>query len=259
MIPKKIHYCWFGGKEKPESVKRCLRSWKTHLPDYEIIEWNENNFHINSYVFVKEAYNSGKFGFIVDVLRMYVLKQQGGIYLDTDVEFIRPLPEKFLDESAFGCYEVDNLLNVGLIASEKNGKFVNDILKLYENKHFLKEDGSLNTEDTGPKIATEFLKQKAYKLEGKQECKDNYFNVFPADYFSPKDYKTGLCEITDNTVCIHLYDASWVDNKTLGIFYNNQKKNRVIKAIKDCESFMTKRAILGLVRRTLNIKLKDFL
>jgi hypothetical protein len=255
MIPKIIHYCWFGGKEKPESVKRCINSWKLHLPDYEIIEWNENNYDVNSHQFVKEAYETKKFGFIVDVLRMHTLNELGGIYLDTDVEFIRSLPDYFLEQKAFGSFEVGNLLNVGLLASEKNGDFVHHMLNVYKEKHFIIE-GKPNLNFTGPIGTTEYLKSIGFLMNGTFEQKD-IFTIYSADYFSPKDYKTGLCEITDNTVCIHLYDATWVDEK---LQKENQLKDRLIKSILDCKTFMSNRAILGLSYRTLNIKsIKQFI
>ena len=249
MIPKIIHYCWFGRNEKPESVLRCIKSWKLHLPDFKIIEWNEENFDINSHQFVKEAYLAKKYGFIVDVLRMYALKEMGGIYLDTDVEFIRSLPEPFLNDKAFGCFEIDYKINVGLIASEKNGVFVNAIYNLYKDRHFI-IDGKINEDFTGPVGVTKYLNNIGILLDGNY-IKNEFLTIYPLEYFSPKDYKTGLCNITDNTVCIHLYDASWVDAKQL---LKNQYKERLIKSIKECITFMTPRAILGLVYRTLNIK-----
>lgn len=255
MIPKIIHYCWFGGKPKPKSVERCINSWKLHLPDYEIIEWNEENYDINSHQFVKEAYEAKKFGFIVDVLRLYSLSKHGGIYLDTDVEFIRPLSDVFLQEKAFGCYEIDNLLNVGLLASEKNGSFVNNMLDIYKNKHFI-INGQANLNYTGPVGTSEHLKSVGFVMNGSLEQKD-IFTIYPADYFSPKDYRTGLCDISNNTVCIHLYDATWVDEK---LQKENQLKDRLIKSIIDCKKIMSPRAILGLTYKTIGIKnIKQFI
>lgn len=255
MIPKIIHYCWFGGKEKPESVKRCINSWKLHLNDYKIIEWNESNFDISSHQFVKEAYEAKKYGFIVDVLRLYVLNKVGGIYLDTDVEFIRQLPDYFLEKDGFGCFEVDNFLNVGLLASKRGGFLIANMLDVYKEKHFL-INGEPNLDYTGPIGITEYLKSIGYLMNGNLEEKE-IFTIYPSDYFSPKDYKTGLCEITDNTICIHLYDATWVDEK---LQKENQLKDRLIKSVLDCKNFMNARAILGLTFRTLGIKnIKQFL
>ncbi|MEH7419501.1 capsular polysaccharide synthesis protein, partial [Neobacillus drentensis] len=109
VIPKTIHYCWFGEKEKPELVKKCLNSWKETLPDYQIIEWNEKNFDINANKYVKEAYQSGKFAFVSDYVRVFVLYRFGGIYLDTDVEVFKPF-DIFLHHSSFWGFEQENYI-----------------------------------------------------------------------------------------------------------------------------------------------------
>lgn len=249
MIPKIIHYCWFGGKEKPKSVQRCINSWKLHLPDYEIREWNEDNFDINAYPFAKAAYEKKKFGFTADVARFLALKEYGGIYLDTDVEFIRSMSDTFLHDNAFGCFETGNCVNVGLLGSIREGTFVTAMLEKYTNSLFIL-NGKPNLAFTSPIAATEYLKDSGFRMDGTFE-KHASFTIYSADYFSPKDFKTGLCEITDNTVCIHLYDASWVDEKQQK---QNMLKERLIKAVSDCSSIMTHRAIIGLVLRTLNIR-----
>lgn len=143
MIPKKIHYCWFGRGQMPELAKKCIESWKKYLPDYEIKEWNEDNFDLNAYPYVREAYDNRKFAFVTDVVRLYALYTEGGIYMDTDVEVLKSL-DGFLHHVAFSGFEDDHNIPSGIMASEKGGKWAKDNLDYYVGKHFIKEDGSLD-------------------------------------------------------------------------------------------------------------------
>ncbi|MBR0278262.1 MAG: hypothetical protein IJQ50_07375 [Clostridia bacterium] len=112
-IPKKIHYCWFGEEKHSKKIKKCIKSWKKHCPDYEIIEWNEKNFDIHCFKWVEQAYNNKKWAFVSDYVRLFVLYNYVGIYLDTDVEIIKPL-DKFLKHNLFSemeniyCYDIEN-------------------------------------------------------------------------------------------------------------------------------------------------------
>ena len=123
MIPKKIHYCWFGKGEKPKLVKDCIDSWKKNCHDYEIIEWNEDNFDININAYVKEAYECKKYAFVTDFVRLFVLKKYGGVYMDTDVEVIKSL-DGFLKHHAFSSFENNDYIPTGIMASEKNNKWI---------------------------------------------------------------------------------------------------------------------------------------
>lgn len=230
MIPKILHYCWFGEKELPKSVLACIESWKKYMPDFEIKCWNENTFDINSHQFVKECYEAKKYGFIVDVLRNYVLIKEGGIYLDTDIEFIKTLDYEMLNLPAFISYEINNFPNVGFVASEKNGKLVNDVYDLYKDRHFLNKDGSFNQSFTGPRGYKKVLEKKGVVLDGLFKTIEDYVDIYPQDYFSPKSYETGLIELSKNTYAIHHYDATWVDNKKM--FYDSQRKSRLNKYLR---------------------------
>lgn len=161
MIPKVIHYCWFGRGEMPTLTLKCIDSWKQYLPEYEIMLWNEDNFDINSYQYTADAYRERKYAFVADVCRLHALKEMGGLYLDTDVEFIRPLDDSFLDDVAFTGFE-DSLVSAGVIGSVKNGEWVSDLLSFYHDKSFYKADGSM---DINPitEMITDFMgREKIY-------------------------------------------------------------------------------------------------
>ena len=135
MIPKIIHYCWFGGNPLPELAKKCIASWKLYCPDYEIKEWNESNFDLNYCDYVREAYDSKNWAFVSDVARLYALVTEGGIYMDTDVEVIKPL-DNLLKYHAVSGFETETTIPTGLIAGEKENPMLKELLYEYKNIHF---------------------------------------------------------------------------------------------------------------------------
>lgn len=210
MIPKIIHYCWFGNGEMPELVLNCLESWKNHLPEYEIMRWSEENFDINGYHFAAEAYKERKFAFVADVCRLHALKQMGGVYLDTDVEFLRPLDDTILNNKAFTGFEDNLLLSSAIMGSEKNGQWINDLLSYYENKSFYLKDGNLDV-NPNTEIITAFMKDKKGVLINNTFQKlEDYCTIYPSDYFCPKSWKTLKINTTPNTYCIHHFAGSWI-------------------------------------------------
>jgi hypothetical protein len=212
MIPKKIHYCWFGGKQFPALAVKCLDSWKNFLPEYEIIEWNEQNFDLNKFGFAKEAYESKKFAYVTDVCRLYALKEMGGIYMDTDVEVLKPL-DCFLNDTAFSGFESNLVLPTGIMASEKEGVWVTEMLEYYENKKFLDNDNKpMLIPNT--RIITESMTKKGFVIKNSFQKKEGYITFYPSDYFCPKDNVTGYIFITENTHCIHHFSGSWLSNKS---------------------------------------------
>ena len=258
MIPKIIHYCWFGGKELPQSAIDCITSWKKYLPDFEIKCWNEETFDVNSHQFVKECYEAKKYGFIVDVLRNYVLINEGGIYLDTDVEFIKPLDYEMLNLSAFISYEINNFPNVGLVASEKNGRLVNDVFDLYNDRDFINEDGNFNQSFTGPMGYKKILEDRGLTLDGIYKNENNYVVIYPQEYFSPKSYETGLIELSKNTYAIHHYEATWIDDKEL--FYNNQRIGKILKYLKSAlNESKNENELLNLLKKELKFSNSDLI
>ena len=216
MIPKVIHYCWFGGKPLPKDAEKYIRSWKKYLPDYEIIRWDESNFDVNAIPYIKEAYASGKYAFVSDYARFWILYNNGGLYFDTDVEVIRSLDDIIQAGPFLGVeQQTDEYITVapGLcIGAEKNNELFRILIEKYKTFHFLEPDGSFCLKNV-VEITTELLRQ--FNLENTdkvQQCCG--FNIYPKDYFCPIDYKTRELTITSNTRTIHHYAESWVPKST---------------------------------------------
>lgn len=207
-IPKVIHYCWFGGNPLPPIARKCINSWKTFCPSYEIKEWNENNFDINCNQYVKEAYENRKWAFITDYVRLKILYDYGGIYMDTDVEVIKPL-DQFLRLPAFSGYEEDNRIPTGTIGAARGNKWIRKLLKDYDGRRFIKPDGSFDMTTNVQLITdrTKFLYN--IKLNNqKQETSD--FTLYPFEWFCAKSLYTGKIVRTRNTYTIHHFSGSWM-------------------------------------------------
>ena len=202
MIPQKIHYCWFGRGEKPKLAKRCIASWKKYCPDYEIIEWNEDNFDINTNEYTKWCYENKKYAFLSDYVRLLVVYQNGGIYFDTDVELIRN-PDFLLENKAFFGFECSEYVNTGVgFGSEAENIAVNQMideyLPLLDGKH-----GVIGC----PKLNTEALVKLGLKRDGSYQ-EFPWGTVYPKEYFNPYESTTGVLNKTENTVSIHWYMGS---------------------------------------------------
>lgn len=211
MIPKIIHYCWFGGKPMPELALKCIASWKKYLPDYELRLWNEETFNINSVPYVKEAYEARKFAFVTDYIRLWALEREGGVYMDTDVEILRPLDD-LIHLPAFTGYEASmaNAPVTGLMASAPHGVWVTEQLAYYnENRHFRLEDGSLDMTPNTITIA-DIMVKGGFVIDGEYGVYKNDLHVFPVDYFCPLT-STRVLKLTKNTYCIHHFAGSWVE------------------------------------------------
>ncbi len=213
MIPKKIHYFWFGGNEKPKSVVKCINSWKKYCPDYEIIEWNETNFDVHCMPFVEQAYEAKKYAFVSDVARLIVVYEHGGIYMDTDVEVIKPLDD-LLKNKAYMSFENDEYVNSGQgFASQAGVHFFKEHIDEYIYDVFIKEDGSFNILGCA-RVATRLVEKKGIELNGKEQIIDDV-HIYPAEYFNPYDSITGRLKKTSNTYSIHWYDQSWGNDSRL--------------------------------------------
>lgn len=213
MIPRIIHYCWFGHNPLPDMAKKCIASWKKYCPDYDIKEWNESNFDVNCCAYVKEAYEAKKWAFVSDYARFKILYEQGGVYFDTDVELIRPLDEILTKGGFMGIEKHEKTVAVnpglGLAVAPGTGIYY-ELMNAYHERHFKNEDGSLNLK-TVVEYTTECLRKHGLKDENQiQEVAGIY--VYPKEYFNPCDMDTGKIIITDKTVSIHHYAASWVDD-----------------------------------------------
>ena len=205
-IPKIIHYCWFGGNPLPEDAKRYIDSWKKYCPDYQIIEWNEENFNINSVPYVREAYEEKKWAFITDYVRLYALEKMGGVYMDTDVEVLKNL-DAFLINEGFSGFERVDAIPTGIMAAEKCNPFIIELLHEYDDLHFRRQDGSLDLTTNVTRITNCALRH-GLKLNNRQQDL-GHFTIYPKDYFCPKDYITGEVHLTHNTYTIHHFSGSW--------------------------------------------------
>ena len=206
MIPKTIHYCWFGGNPLPKSAEDCIRSWEKHCPDYEIIEWNETNFDIDSNLYTKQAYENKKWAFITDVVRLYALYNYGGIYMDTDVEVIKPL-DCFLHHHAFSGFEDPENIPTGIMAAEKGHPLFKRLLEYYDNRPFVvngEPDLTTNVTTITKLLLTEgFVPNNSF-----QEIAG--FALYPYDYFCPRDIHTMQLVVTENTYTIHHFAGTWL-------------------------------------------------
>ena len=215
MIPKKIHYCWFGGAPIPEKDKRCIDSWRLFCPDYEIIEWNESNYDINKNLYMKQAYINKKWGFVPDFARYDIIYTHGGIYLDTDVEILKPLDNLLVNEAFMG-YEDDKFINGGIgFGAEKGNKIIKSLRDMYNDLNFVNEDGSLNLTPS-PKYITDLLQTKGLSSNNTEQLIENV-RIYPRDFFSPKEYISNRIKITDNTYTIHHFNASWKSKREIRV------------------------------------------
>lgn len=207
MIPKVIHYCWFGRGEKPKLAEKCIASWKEYCPDYEIIEWNEDNFDVNCCAYVKEAYENKKYAFVSDYVRLYAIYTEGGIYMDTDVEVVKKLDE-YLCHKAFSGFESETLIPTGIMAGEKNLPLFEELLDYYVNRHFINSNGDMDT-TTNVSIITSIMSKKGFIPNGKFQIVDG-LALYPRDVFCPFDNATGVMYGSEATATIHWFNKSWV-------------------------------------------------
>ena len=233
MSSKSIHYCWFGRKEKPNPVLKCIESWRKFFPDFEIKEWNEDNFDIDCNKYVKQAYDSKMYAFVSDYARFWVLFNFGGLYFDTDVEAIRPF-DALLDDAAFAGLETKEYVAPGLViwCKNKGNTIIKDMLNNYSDLEFINSDGTFNTL-TVCVYFTEILKRYGFaKGNVKQICGD--FTIYPIEYFCPYNDLTGALNITSNTYTIHWYHKTWMSKRQI---YQN-KCTRVLHRIFGVEFFI---------------------
>lgn len=205
MIPKTIHYCWFGGKEKPPGVNKRIEEWKAMIPDYEIKEWNEDNFDVWKMAYTREAYLSGNYAFVADVCRLVALYEYGGIYLDTDIEVVKRF-DKFLSETSFVGYEHQQTawIGTGVIGAERGAGWIKEFINIYKHRHFINAFGhAVRTPNT--KLLTLHLMPNLSR-----EMRPRIYDV---DYFCAKDTATGKLATTVRTVCIHHFACSWARGK----------------------------------------------
>lgn len=246
MIPKKIHYCWFGRNPLPESAQKCIASWRKFFPDYEIIEWNEDNFDVDCIPYTAQAYAAKKYAFVSDYARFKILYENGGLYFDTDVEVIKSFDD-ILDKGPFMGFEVDpnprrpyGAVNPGVgIGAESDMELYKAILDYYSTLNFLQSDGSYNMTDAVVNITSrEFVKAGLEDKAGIQ-CVSG-ITVYPSDYFNPLDDATGRLRKTVNTHSIHWFSKTW-----LNVSPWRQRLSRLSHRLFGVNTFGKLRKILG--------------
>ena len=190
----------------PGLAYKCFDSWTKYLPDYELRFWNEDNFNLDIVPYVKEAYVAKKFAFVSDYVRLFVLYQYGGIYMDTDVEIIKNLDD-LLNYPAFSGFESEKDIPTGIMASEQFGEWAKEQLEYYKDRHFILPDGTYDL-TTNCAIISRIMSANGFILKNSYQVYKNCMHIFPQDYFCPKS-RTGIITITENTYCIHHFTGSW--------------------------------------------------
>jgi hypothetical protein len=218
MIPKIIHYCWFGNSQKSQLNNYCIESWKKLCPDYEIVEWNESNYDIQKNKYMYDAYLAGKWGFVSDYARLDIIYNEGGIYLDTDVELLKNLDSLLTNRAYFG-FEIaegkdglEPFIATGLgFGAEKGNEVVAGMRSCYDNLSFYDETGTMQLIPC-PVYNTQYLMGLGFV---RKDCIQQRAGVqiYPHEYFAPKNYITGKLNLTPNTISIHHYNGSWISNR----------------------------------------------
>ena len=211
-MEKVIHYCWFGGKPLPRSAEKCIASWKKFLPEYRIVRWDESNFDVNAIPYTREAYAAGKYAFVSDYARFWILYHNGGVYFDTDVELIKNMDDILAKGDFLGVEsKMPRMITVnpGLgFAASRGSVLLEELLDLYRGLNFLNADGTPCLKNIVEITTEQLLKQGLKNTPEVQECCG--FTIYPKDYFCPIDYDTRELVITENTRTIHHYAESWV-------------------------------------------------
>jgi hypothetical protein len=213
MIPKTIHYCWLSGDAFPNKINYCLNSWKKHLKGYDFILWDLKKFDINSSLWVKQAFENKKYAFAADYIRLYALYHCGGIYLDSDVELLKPIDELLTLPYFVGKENSHSEVEPAIMGAEKGTEWIKKCLDYYNNRSFITEKEEFDTR-TLPNIMSEIIREN-YIIQDVYAVEEigndgNLFYRFPIDFFSPRDWQTNKLKITANTYSVHHYSASWL-------------------------------------------------
>lgn len=210
MIPKTIHFCWFGQNEKPALVKKCIESWRLKCPDYRIVEWNEDNFDLSENAYAKEAYAAQKWAFVTDYARLKIIYSCGGIYLDTDVELLKSL-DALLPNKAFLGLEDTGKIATGLgFGAEAGNPVIGEMLQDYGDIHFENPDGSLNTLPCPVRNTESILHRLPTKMDYDRIINIQDATIYPREYFCPLSADGTTMLKTENTYSIHWFTASWL-------------------------------------------------
>ena len=208
-IPKIVHYAWFGRGKKSELAQKCIDSWKKHLPDYQFKEWNEDNFDLDLYPFARGAYESRKFAYVSDVVRLYALYTEGGIYMDTDVEVIKNMDE-LLCLHGFSGFQSQTEIPTGTMAAEPGNEWIKDQLDYYSDVVFSLSDVDDKLITNVDIITTMSVNKHGLILNNEEQELKYGMVMYPIDYFCAKSADTGKLNVTDNTYTIHHFAGSWI-------------------------------------------------
>lgn len=222
-IPKIIHFVWLGNGEYDELIKKCLDSWKSILCDYEIMIWNETNIEIEDCIYAKQAYAEKQYAFVSDYVRLKVLYEYGGIYLDSDIEVLKKFDD-LLEAKAFTCFENDHAIAAWIFGSEKGNPIFKEFMEYYQKKPFILEGGEYD-KTPNPVPMTKICIKNGLKLNGKTQDLCNII-VYQQDYFCPYNRATEELNITENTYCIHYFNGTWISDSKKEII---MKRKKVIK------------------------------
>lgn len=216
MIPKIVHFCWFGSNPYPNKIKKCIESWQKYLPNYEFKLWNEETFDIEkSCQYVRDAYKEKKYAFVSDFVRLYALYNYGGVYLDTDIEIINEIPVGILNHKLILSLDDEGYIAGSFIGSKKNVSFLSHMINFYENLSFYNNDGSLNMEVNNTYLQQELIKKGYdYKQINKQQFLKDDIVLYPDDFFHCRSLTTGKLNITTNSIAIHWHSILWASQKT---------------------------------------------
>lgn len=205
MIPKVIHYCWFGGQKLPNEVNAYINTWRKHLPDFEIKQWDESNFDVNAILYTRQAYFAKKYAFVSDVARLQALVCEGGLYLDTDILIKRPFPKEWFDLDGFGSFEHDIYAQTGIMACSAGNHLFKKFLDSYKESVFFK--GMQYDITTNVARFTKLLSDTGFRMNN-QEQTLNRFTLFPQEYLCANDWKTGRYD-SDMTYAVHDFHGGW--------------------------------------------------
>lgn len=253
MIPKIIHYCWLSNDAYPASIQVCIDSWKKKLPDYEFVLWNFDRFPRGKSKWVDQAFDSHKYAFAADYIRLYALYNYGGIYLDSDVEVLKSFDDLLHLPYFIGQENTPSGVEAATLGCEKGNRLIKDLLDFYQGKEFIRADKSYNTEPLP------FIFRKAIEAYFTYHLTDNVnafiydsdiINIFPVDLFSPKHWQTREINVTQNTYSIHHFAGSWVKE-------NIEKDNSSSENVAFVENESKNNSILRIIIKRLKLKIKS--
>lgn len=210
MIPKIVHYCWFGGQDLPAVEQSCINSWKKLLPDYEFKRWDESSIDLCEFPYMKEAYDNKKYAFVSDVVRMIALVEEGGIYLDTDVKLLSSL-NAFLTDDAFCGYENRSNIGTAIIGAVDHFPIFEEMINYYKSHHFVLEDGSFD-QTTNVQILSRLLDARGYVRKNEETLVDG-LHIYERHLFYPKKQRDGSFDINSECVAVHFGSGSWLTER----------------------------------------------